>query len=241
VSDDRFADLGGGREKRSAAERFEELDQRDPEPKPKPPEPPRRGRYTWVVGIAFVLAIIVGGANLLGKEGAGYRGIPAGKRLAPFAAPLATGDHDNDVNIQRRASGGVPGACDVHLPGVVNLCDLREKPLVITFVANGGAGCGAQLDRVERVRGSFPGVTFLGVISRKSLEDAKRMVRENHWTFPVALDRDGQLLNLYGIGDCPTTVFAKKGGVSAGSRRPAMSEARLRAAVTALVEGRPLP
>jgi hypothetical protein len=57
----------------------------------------------------------------------------------------------------------------------------------------------------------------------------------------VALDRDGQLLNLYGIGDCPTTVFAKRGGVSAGSRRPAIGVARLRASVTALVEGRPVP
>jgi hypothetical protein len=240
VPEDRFADLGGG-DKRSAAERFEELDERSPEPRPKPPEAPRRGRYTWVVGVAFILAIIVGGANLLGKQGAGYRGVPAGKRLAPFAAPLVTSDHDNDVNIQKRAGGGVPAACDVHLSGVVNLCDLRRKPLVVTFVANGGAGCGAQLNRVERVRASFPGVTFLGVISRKSLKDAKRMVRENRWTFPVALDRDGQLLNLYGIGDCPTTVFAKKGGVSAGSRRPAISVPRLRAAVTALVEGRPLP
>jgi hypothetical protein len=241
VPDDRFADLGGGDAKKSAAERFEELDERSPEPQPKRPEPPRRGRYTWVVGIAFVLAIIVAGANLLGKEGAGYRGIPAGGALAPFAAPLATSNHDNDVNIQKKAANGVPGACDVHLRGVVNLCDLRKRPLVITFVANGGAGCGAQLDRVERVVGSFPKVTFLGVISRKSLDDARSMVRDHRWSFPVALDRDGQLLNLYGIGDCPTTVFARKGGVSAGSRRPGLSEARLRAAVTALVDGRPLP
>lgn len=239
MPEDRFADLGG--EPRSAAERFEELDERSPEPQPKPPEPPRRGRYTWVVGVAFVLAIIVAGANLLGKEGAGYRGVPTGNRLAPFAAPLATSRYDNDANILKRRSGGVPAACDVRKPGVVNLCDLSRRPLVITFVANGGAGCGAQLDRVERVRRSFPGVTFLGVLSRKSLDDAKRMVRDNGWTFPVALDRDGQLLNLYGIGDCPTTVFAKKGGVSAGSRRPALSEARLRADVRALLAGRRVP
>jgi hypothetical protein len=244
VPDDRFADLGGGeprQDKRSAAERFEELDERSPEPQPRPAPPPRRGRYTWVVGIAFVLAIIVAGANLLGKEGAGYRGVPVGKRLAPFAAPLATSEHDNDVNMLKTASGGVPGACDVHLSGVVNLCDLSRRPLVITFVANGGAGCGAQLDRVERVYRSFPSVTFLGVVSRKSLHDAKAMVKENHWTFPVALDRDGQLLNLYGIGDCPTTVFSKKGGISAGSLRPGLSAGRLRAAVAALAAGRPLP
>ena len=71
MPEDRFADLGGGEEKRSAAERFEELDERSPEPQPKPPEPPRRGRYTWVVGIAFVLAIIVarGATSLLRSTG----------------------------------------------------------------------------------------------------------------------------------------------------------------------------
>ena len=44
---------------RSAAERFAELDEREPEPQPPPPPRPSRpaGRYTWVVGIAFVLAL----------------------------------------------------------------------------------------------------------------------------------------------------------------------------------------
>jgi hypothetical protein len=242
VPEDRFADLGPGDPEKSAAERFEELDERDPEPQPKPPEAPRpRGRYTWVVGIAFVIAVIVAGANALQNTGAGYRGVPPGKALAPFAAPLATSNYDKDANLQRRASHGVPAACDVHLRGVANLCDLRARPLVITFVANGGSGCAAQLDRVERVRRSFPQVTFLGVISRKSLSDAKKMVRSHGWGFQVLLDRDAQLLNLYGVGDCPTTVFGRRGGVSAGSKLRSLGEAQLAADVRALVQGRPVP
>ena len=240
MPEDRFADLGGD-ETRSAAERFEELDERDPEPKPKPPEPPRpSGRYTWLVGIVFVFALIVAGSIALRHKGAGYRGVPAGKRLAPFAAPLATSNHDNDVSIQPRRGGGHRAACDVRGPGIVNLCDLRRRPLVMTFVANGGAGCGAQLDRVQRVQASLPGVTFLGVISHKSLADARRMVRSHGWSFPVAFDRDAALFNLYGIGDCPTTVFARR-GVSAGTRRGVLAGAQLRADVRALVEGSPLP
>jgi hypothetical protein len=235
VPDDRFADLGA-RDGRSAAERFEELDEREPEEQPKPPEPARPGgRYTWVVGIVFVIALIVAGSNALRHSGAGYRGVPAGKLLAPFAAPLATSNHDNDASIQPRAGGGHPAACSIHLSGVVNLCDLRRRPLVLTFVATGGAGCAGQLDRVERVRRSFPSVAFVAVISRKSLADAKRMVRSHRWGFPVALDRDAAVFNLYGIGDCPTTVFARRGGVSAGTRRGALSETRLAADIRALV------
>ena len=235
MPDDRFADLGA-RDDRSAAERFEELDEREPEEEPKPPEPARPGgRYTWVVGIVFVIALIVAGSNALRHSGAGYRGVPAGKRLAPFAAPLATSNHNNDASIQPRAGGGHPAACSIHLSGVANLCDLRRRPLVITFVATGGAGCAEQLDRVERVRPQFPGVNFLGVVSRKSLSQAKAMNRSHGWTFPVALDRDAAVFNLYGIGDCPTTVFARRGGVSAGTRRGTMSEARLAARIRALV------
>jgi len=242
TSEDRFADLGPGEEdRRSAAEKLQELDEREPEPQPGPPQPPRpASSYAWVVGIAFVLAIIVAGANALRHSGAGYRGIPAGRRLAPFAAPLATSDHNNDANIQPRAGGGHPAACSVHLSGVVNLCDLRARPLVLTFVATGGSGCDSQLDRVERVRRSFPGVGFAGVISRKSLADARNMVVSHGWGFPVALDRDAAVFNLYGIGDCPTTIFARRGGISAGTRRGALSDAQLAAEIRALVKGRPV-
>lgn len=234
--EDRFADLGAGEPRRSAAERFQELDEREPEEKPKPPAPPRPGgRYMWVVGIAGVIVLVLAGISTLPHEGAGYRGVPRGARLAPFAAPLASSRFDNDANVQPRAGGGHPAACSVRGAGIVNLCDLRRRPLVITFIATGGAGCGVQLDRVQRVRARFPGVTFLGVITHKSLADAQAMVRQHGWTMPVALDRDAALLNLYGIGDCPTTVFARAGGVSAGSKNGDLSVAQLTARVRALV------
>ena len=238
MPEDRFADLGaGGEDKRSAAERFEELDERDPEPKPKPPPQPFRGggRYTWVVGIVFVVVLVIAGANALNNSGAGYRGVPVGKALAPFAAALASGDDDKVASIQRRRGGGHPAACEIRGPHVANLCDLRRRPLVITFVANGGGGCADQLDRVDRVRRRFPQVNFLGVVTRKSLGDVKEMVASHRWTLPVAIDGDAALFNLYGIGDCPTTIFARRGGVSAGSRRGRLTEAQLAAGVRAIL------
>ena len=32
------------------------------------------------------------------------------------------------------------------------------------------------------------------------------------WTMPVAIDHDGAVANLYSVGGCPTTVFARPGG-----------------------------
>lgn len=225
--DDRFADLGGEPEKRkSAAERFAELDERDPEPKPRQPAGPPRpgGRYGWVVGVAFVIVVIVAGANALRNSGEGYRGVPPGETLPPFAAPLAIGGPDGkDANIAPKK------ACNVRGPGVFNVCDARrDRPLALTFVANATQGCEDQLDRVEQVRREFPRVAFVGVVSKRKRADVERLVRENGWNFPVVVDKDLALFNLYGIGDCPTTVFARRGGVANRSVRGKLDPVRLR-------------
>jgi hypothetical protein len=227
VPDDRFADLGPEPRKQSAAERFQELDQRDPEPPPKrPPEPARPGgRYGWVVGVAFILVVIVAGANALRNSGEGYQGVPAGKQLPPFAAPLAANGPENDVNL------APDKACTVRGPGVFNICDQRAKqPIAMTFVANATRGCEDQLDRVERVRREFPGVAFVSVISKRDVGDARELAGDRGWAGQtVIVDRDAQLFNLYGIGDCPTTVFARRGGVVTVSKRGELSEQQLRA------------
>lgn len=227
-NEDRFADLGA--KPRSAAERFQELDEREPEPKPRQPSgPPRPGsRYGWVVGIAFVIAISIGMINLIGNAGEGYRGVPEGEPLPPFAAPLAIGGPDGkDANLDP------DDACDVRGPGVFNVCDLRAKrPIAMTFVANATRGCGDQLDRVEQIRRQFPTVAFVGVISRRERDEAEDIVRANGWNFPVVVDRDAQLFNLYGIGDCPTTIFARSGGVTNRSVRGELGAARLRTELT---------
>ena len=230
MPDDRFADLGPGDDepgkKKSAAERFAELDERSPEPKPRQPREPARpgGRYGWVVGVAFVIVISIGLVNALSNSGEGYRGVPPGEVLPPFAAPLAIGGPDGkDVNIAPKK------ACDVRGPGVFNVCDLRrEKPIAMTFVANATQGCEDQLDRVEQVRREFPTVAFVGVVSKRKRAEVEGLVRGNGWNFQVVVDEDLALFNLYGIGDCPTTVFARRGGVANRSVRGKLDLVRLR-------------
>jgi hypothetical protein len=233
--DDRFGDLGppAAREGRSAAERFAELDQREQEAAP-PPAPPRpSGRYTWVVGVAFLIAISVATLNAIRTEGPGALGPEPGSELPVFAAPLASAGLQNDANVNPRS------ACPLDRPDVVNICRLRSRPLVITFMFTRFADCEPQLDRVERVRRSVPGVEFVGVIVREPPGSAKRLVRERGWSFPVALDRDGQVSNVYGIGGCPTTVFAYAGGEVHETRVGELDERTLRGAARALLKRPP--
>jgi hypothetical protein len=240
VPDDRFGDRdpSGARRQRSAdgraereapgqgsaADRLSELDAREaPPPSQEVPPPARPGsRYAWLVGVAALIALGVAAYNSLVNVGAGEGvGGPKPGRVVPdFAAPSVISGTDADANVFQAPGAaedqaGVP-ACEVKGEDVVNICDLRQGPTVLTFVALGDLSdevrCEDALDQVERVRSEFPQVTFVGVISGASREEVADILPQHEWRFPVALDQDSAVFNLYRVGDCPTTVLAEPGG-----------------------------
>lgn len=216
--DDRFGDLGPSRAER-IGDQLAERDRTHPEPIDRPPETPRpSNRYAWVVGIVMLMGVIVLLlTTAIPNSGEGLLGLKNGERLPDFAVPMATGTLEGDANIcQRRPcpeeAGDAP-ACELRSSGVFNVCELRQRPMVLTFVFDRGANCFPQVDRTERVRGAVPGVTFATVyFTRKDRDEVRAIVRRRGWRQPVGLDRDGQVANLYGVGVCPTTVFATAGG-----------------------------
>jgi peroxiredoxin len=245
MPDDRFGDLGDGR-RRSAAERFEEEDRRNPEPDHprRKPEVPRPGnKYAWVVGIVMVMGIgVLLLTTSLPNSGEGLRGPDVGRVAPDFAAPSATGNaaDDDDANVRQRtggnaAAGPVP-ACEVVSEEVVNVCELRRKPLVMTFLVTRGADCEPQIDRVERIRAEFPQVEFAAVVSGNGREEVEQIVRRRDWRLPVAVDHDGAVVNLYGVGVCPTTVFSAPGGKVRRVELGNLTEDQLRAYVRALLK-----
>jgi len=244
MSDDRFGDLGAP-DGRSAAERLEELDRTTPErddPRRRPEVPRPGNRYAWVVGILMLMTIAVFAVTTsLPNSGEGLRGPTIGKPLFDFAAPSATGNAANsdDANVRQRtggnaAAGPVP-ACEVVSEAVVNVCELRRKPLVLTFLVTRGADCEPQVDRVERMRDEFPRVQFAAVVAGDEREDVEQIVERRGWTMPVGVDRDGAVVNLYGIGVCPTTVFSTPGGTVRRVELGNLTEDELRSHVRKLV------
>jgi hypothetical protein len=239
MADDRFDDLGAP-PKRSAAERFEEEDRLNPEPDApqRRPEVPRPGnKYAWVVGIVLLMLIsVLFLTTARNNRGAGLEGPPVGRVAPAFAAPLASGNIEGDVNVcQHRAdcnkqSGSIP-ACDLRSRQVMNSCELRRRPLVLTFLVTKGADCEPQVDRVERIKHAFPGVQFVAVVSGDKRADVEQIARNRGWTLPVGVDQDGALTNLYGVGVCPTTVFSYAGGRVRGTSLGNLTEDQLRAKV----------
>jgi hypothetical protein len=241
VTEDRFGDLGPERDK-SPAQRLQELDEidleRERQAKPAGPPPRPAGRYMWVVGVVFVIVVIVAGVNALRHSGGSLRGPAVGQVLPQFAAPLATSSLDGDANVKQSARQsnqlGRKPACQVRLQGSVTSCELARKPLVLSVIVPGAQKCEAQLDLFQRMQAAHPRAQFAAVVSGGAHAKVAALTRRRGWTFPVAVDRDLSVFNLYHVAVCPTTVFAFPGGkVHSTSIKP-LTEAQVVAGLRAV-------
>ncbi len=186
------------------------------------------GRYSLYVGIAFLVLIVVATVNTLRTRDDGILGATAaaeeGEPLAQFAVPELLGSNQGDANIFQDDcdTGANPcppddqrtPACQVDLPEVIRVCDLFDKPLVISFWFTRGADCLPSQDVVDQVAQRFEGrVNFLSIDVRDDHDEAAQIVRERGWQLPVGWDADGAVSNLYRVGGCPTVAFAFPGGL----------------------------
>jgi hypothetical protein len=209
--EDRFEDL-------SIGERLAERDRTHPEPVRRPEVPRPGNKYAWAVGIVALMGLgVLLFVQTLPNQGKGLRGPEPGQRLPAFAAPSAAGDKEGDANVCQKEpcnenAGKIP-ACEVRGTGIVRVCPSEPGALVMTFVVTRGTDCEPQVDRVERVAAGLPGVEFVTVLSGDTKDEAKNLARARGWRRPVAVDEDGSLVNLYGVGVCPITVFARDGRV----------------------------
>jgi hypothetical protein len=198
----------------------------------------RRPRYGWVVAVAVFALIVYVSLNTLRSDHVSSRGPKAGSRVPPFAAPLALGDVNGDVNVARKAGEGEAGdrpACSVRGPEILNSCQLAERgPFVLAFLATRAAKCTRQLDVLERARAAHPDVQVAAVAIRGDRGDLRALVRRHGWRFPVAYDHDGILANLLGVAVCPLLTYALPGGVVRGSTVGEVAAADLDRRLTAL-------
>ena len=111
-------------------------------------------KYAWVVGIVMVMGIgVLLLTTAIPNRGVGFRGPTKDQTLPDFAAPLVTGNVEGDANVfqKRNAGSDDPAACEVRGEGVVNICELRKKPVVLVVPLRPRSG--VQLpDRPGRAR-----------------------------------------------------------------------------------------
>jgi hypothetical protein len=197
----------------------------------------RYGRYMGVLAALALVGILV--STLLGSAGE-VKGIAPGRRIPPFAAPLALGSLTGDVNVATRPHQGQAGerpACSVRGAQILNICQLYERaPLVLALFVDSGS-CTQVLRDMQALAPAFPQVRFAAVAIKGETGAIRRLVRADGLAFPVGLDRDGILVELYKLATCPQVSFVYPGGVvESPALLGAAPRATLRVRVTALLE-----
>ncbi len=221
------------------------------EPKARPDSRRPTSRYSVFVGIAFLIVIVIATANTLRTRDDGILGTSEadrGEPLPEFAVPELLGSQEGDANVFQDdcETGANPcpsdeshnPACRVDLPEVIRVCDLFDRPLVISFWFTGGADCLPTQDVVDRVADRFGArVNFLSINVRDDRDEAAAIVRERGWGVPVGWDADGAVSNLYRVGVCPTVAFAFPGGLFSEAKlgTDELSDEELTAAVERLL------
>ena len=208
-------------------------------------------RYSIGVGIAFAILISVATVNTLQSNEGGLLGADeaqAGEPLPEFAVPELLRGEEADANIYQddceTSANPCPEedrrtpACEVDLPDVIAVCDLLDRPLVLSFWFPTPAECPPTQDSIDRAADRYEGrVNFLSIAVRGEPEELRRIVEQRGWTIPVGWDRDGAVSNLYRVGVCPTVAFVLPGGVLREARigSAELEQGRLDAAIDELL------
>jgi len=187
-----------------------------------------RDRYSVLVGLLFLAVIVVATFNTLDGGGDGQTlgldELPPRWPLPEFAVPVAASQLDGDANVAQDdcETSAIPcpedaqrtPACQVDLEDAIRVCDLFDRPLVISFwFTKGGGDCVEQQDVVDEVFRRYRGqVHFLSLDIRDDRDTLRDLIRERDWTMPVGYDRDGAVASLYGVGGCPTFAYVFPGG-----------------------------
>lgn len=180
-------------------------------PRAEPPQLNTR-RYQRMIGALALALVIVFSIIQLTSHHPGTAGIPAGKRIKSFSAPLATTNLIGDANLQP--------PCDAshHDPRALNVCLLaRRGPVVLAFFVTDAGTCEDTVTALQAVSTmpSARGVQFAAVAVNASRRAAAAAVRRHGWTIPVAYDRDGAVGETYGVAVCPLVELVRQGGVVA--------------------------
>jgi AhpC/TSA family len=209
-------------------------------------------RYSIVAGLLLAAVVVVALLSKVGDDGgSGTLGLderPPRWPLPEFAVPLATEeDLEGDANVAQDdcETSQVPcpadarrtPACQVELAGAIRVCDLFDRPSVLSFwFSKGGDECVDQQDVLDRLYARYRGrVRFLSLNVRDDRDSVRELVRERGWRMPVGYDRDGAVARLYRVGGCPTFAYAFPGGTLFDASFASLDEAELGRRVEALL------
>ena len=124
--------------------------------------------------------------------------------------------------VEAAVVGGI--APDFTLPALgeeaISLSQLRDRPVVLNFWATWCPPCRGEMPYIQAVHEEIAAgeLSVLTVNVGEPRSKAREFVEGQGLTFPVALDHDGQVSEIYGLRYFPTTFFIDEEGVIRGMK-----------------------
>jgi hypothetical protein len=185
-----------------------------------------RDRYSITVGLIFLALVVFVFLHGVGGSDQGTLGLDktaARWPLPEFAVPVASGRLEGDANIAQDdcetsaipcpPDARRPSACHIPTSEAIRICDLFDRPLVISFWFTKGGDCADRQDVVERAYRRYRSrVNFLSLDVRDNRDTVRELIRSHGWKMPIGYDRDGAVADLYRVGGCPTVAYVYPGG-----------------------------
>jgi hypothetical protein len=162
-------------------------------------------RYQWMIGAIGLVLVVCFSIYLYAHGGHTRPGVPAGRELHHFVAPLATSNLDVPANVAPH--------CNPLRPAKQGLNVCGREPIVLEFFALDATPCIKGVDALQQVASRFPGVQFAAVAAGGDRRPTLALVRSQHWRIPVAYDMTASVAALYDVALCPMIEVAGRGGV----------------------------
>lgn len=99
----------------------------------------------------------------------------------------------------------------------VSLAEYRGRPVLINFWASWCPPCRSEMPAMEKMYREFKSTGFeilaVNVTNQDRLSDARTFVSQHQLSFPIPLDRTGEVSELYQISSLPTSFFVDEQGI----------------------------
>ncbi|WP_018130228.1 TlpA family protein disulfide reductase [Effusibacillus pohliae] len=187
----------------------------------------------WYAGILFigmlVLAVVAGMENSprIDKQTASSANSPGGKQTADVASLPRPGYMAPDFTLQ-----------DLN-GNQVKLSDLKGKKVLLNFWASWCPPCKAETpDLVEMSEKYKDQVAFYGVnLTVTDVEEGvKQFAADYRIRYPILMDRDGRVANLYQANAIPMTVTIDRNGFIVDRRDGQLSKSAMENMIKKLLE-----
>ena len=156
-----------------------------------------RERLEWIALIALV-AILGGGWIVLSRE-SGAAG-PTPLTTAPYVGQLAP-----DFTLT---------ATDGRTFTLSHFTADGGTPVILNFWATWCPPCRVEMPYFERASDLYEGkVAILGLNQAESAALIAGFARDHGLTYPLLVDEDMRVNNLYGVLNLPTTIFIDRNGI----------------------------